>query len=113
MQYRFFLGGVNTSAVFPETQVSFAGFRPQELSGAAVERVGAALQWEARRGVFTTLRLDAGAAGDRLRFAIDEYRVRGAVSVGGATPFGPIELTGSGRSISDLPRLELNIGVSF
>jgi NTE family protein len=113
LHYRFFLGGVYASPLFPETQISFAGVRPQELSGAAVQRVGAAVQWEVRRGYFTTVRLDAGYAAEELRFALDAYRVGGALSVGAATPFGPLELSASGRTFGDRPRLELSLGLVF
>jgi NTE family protein len=113
LHYRFFLGGVYTSPLFAETQISLAGLRPQERSGAAVARVSGAAQWQVRRAVFTTFRIDAGQAAERLDDALDDLDVGGALSVGVATPFGPVELSASGRTLGERPRLELNVGFVF
>ena len=113
LHYRFFLGGVYTSPLFAETQISLAGFRPQQRSGAAVARMSGAVQWQVRRSVFTTFRLDAGQAAERFGDALGDLAVGGALSLGAATPFGPVELSASGRTLGEPPRLELNVGFVF
>jgi NTE family protein len=113
LHYRFMLGGSYPTTLFPETHIAFAGLRPQEQSGAAVTRLGAAIQWEAQRRVFATLRVDVGRAGPRLSADPDLYSVGVGAAVGSLTPVGPVEVSGSIRPNGGRPRLELSLGYAF
>jgi outer membrane translocation and assembly module TamA len=113
LHYVFMLGGAYPSALFPETHVAFAGLRPQERSGAAVTRLGAAVQWEAQRRVFATFRADVGRAGARLTSDPDEYTLGVGMAIGALTPVGPVEVSGSVRPRGGRPRLELSLGYPF
>jgi NTE family protein len=113
LHYVFRLGGVYPSALFPETHIAFAGLRPQERSGAAVTRLGAAIQWEAQRRVFATVRADVGRAGARLSTDPDDYTLGVGMALGALTPVGPVEVSGSVRPRGGRPRLELSLGYPF
>ena len=112
LHYVFMLGGAYPTALFPETHVAFAGLKPQERSGAAVTRLGGALQYEIQRRVFVLGRVDAGRVGPRLSSDPDDYALGGALSIGALTPVGPVEATGSARR-GGRALFELSLGYSF
>jgi outer membrane translocation and assembly module TamA len=111
--YRFTLGGAFPSALLPETQIDFIGLRSQQQTGAAVTVVGAALQWEARRDVFVTLRSDLGRTGARLTFDRDDYVGGVGASFGVVTPVGPLEVSAGKLLNSARPRIEVSLGRAF
>jgi outer membrane protein assembly factor BamA len=113
LHHRFMLGGNFPSSLFPETQVSFAGLRPQEEMGPAVVRVGAAVQWEQQRNVFVIARGDVGYAGDYLTMSGPAYRAGGGIGVGAITAFGPVELAVSSSAWHRYPRVEFSLGRAF
>jgi outer membrane protein assembly factor BamA len=113
LHYLFMLGGAYPSQLFPETQIAFAGLRPQERVGAAVSRLGVALQWEASQNVFATLRADAGYVGRTLTLNADAYTLGVGFALGALTPVGPVELSGGVRPRGGRPRLELSLGYPF
>ena len=113
LHYVFMLGGAYPSALFPETHIAFAGLRPQERSGAAVTRLGAAVQWEAQRRVFATFRAEVGRVGARLTSDADAYTLGVGMAIGAQTPVGPVEVSGSVRPRGGRPRLELSLGYPF
>jgi hypothetical protein len=110
---RFMLGGSFPSSLFPETQVSFAGLRPQEQLGSAVARLGAALQWEQQRNVFVVARGDWGYAGDVLTAGGGAYGAGGGLGVGAITAFGPVELVVTSSAWHHYPRVEFSLGRAF
>jgi hypothetical protein len=107
------VGGMYPSPLFPETQIAFAGLRPQQLAGAAVTRLGGALQWEAHRHVFATLRADLGYAGRALRFDRAVYETGVGISLGALTPVGPLELSAGTLIRKTRLRVELSLGHPF
>lgn len=113
LHYRLALGGARTGALFPDVQLSFVGLRPQEQLGTAAARLGATVQWEARRAVFASVRADVGYAGPMLTTATDAYRAGAGLGLGALTPFGPVEVTASATAWRQRPRVEFSLGHAF
>ncbi len=112
LHYVFMLGGLYPAPLFPETQIAFAGFRPQQAKGTSVSVAGAALQWQAFDEIYTTTRVDVGYAGKPLSLDSQLYHVGAGIALGALTPFGPAELSLTGRK-GTKPRLELSLGYPF
>jgi OMP85 superfamily len=112
LSYRFFLGSLTPSAVLPDAQVTFAGLHLQERNDFAVVVAGAALQWEAARNLFATVRADVGNVAPSIGDAISSRIVGAGVSLGSHTLVGPVTLSVHGRSPTTA-LLELNIGHLF
>jgi NTE family protein len=113
LYHLFMLGGAYPTVMFPETHIAFAGLRPEERSGAAVTQLGAAIQWEAQRRIFATLRADVGRAGPRLSADPDLYTFGLGAAVGALTPVGPVEMSGSIRPRGGRALLEISLGYPF
>ncbi|HSJ62958.1 MAG TPA: patatin-like phospholipase family protein [Gemmatimonadaceae bacterium] len=113
LHYRFMMGGSYPAPLFPETQVSHAGLRARARSGAAVVRLGGALQWEVRRDIFATVRGDIGQAGPALTLDRAAYDGGVALALGASTPVGPLEIAVSGQPGGGAPRLEASLGYVF
>lgn len=109
----FFLGGVLPSPAFPETQPIFWGLKPNERSGRAVQVIRASLQKEIVNEVYGTVGVNVGNALDRWRIRSSDYIAGWGVSLGMATPIGPVELTASGRRLDNWPRLSVSLGPLF
>jgi NTE family protein len=112
LQYRFFLGSLTPSAVLAETQVPFAGLKPQERNGFAVAAAGATIQWEAVPNVFLSARADVGSVAATVGDAIDARVVGAGFSVGTRTLAGPVELRVHGRTPA-AAMLEFSVGHLF
>lgn len=112
LDYRFYLGSLTPSAVLAESQLSFAGLRPQERSGFAVATAGVSMQWEAVSNVFVTVRGDVGDAGRTVGDAIESRVVGAGLSLGTRTLVGPVELSIHGRTFSDA-LVEFSVGHLF
>lgn len=112
LDYRFYLGSLTPSAVLAESQLPFAGLKPQERSGFATAAAGASLQWEALSNVFVTLRGDVGDAGRTLGDAIESRVVGAGLAVGTRTLVGPVALSIHGRTFSDA-LVEFSVGHLF
>lgn len=113
LHYTFMLGGAYPSLLFPETQVSFMGLRPQERSGTSVARLSGAVQWEPWRRVFTILRADAGHTGARVSSNPDDYTVGVGLGLGALTPAGPLEVMLSKRPSGGRALLQFSLGFPF
>jgi NTE family protein len=111
LNHRFALGGANPSPIFPVTQVSFVGLRPQERLGSSVVRLGSVLQWEIRHDVFTTLRNDVGYVGELLTLDRRRYASGVGVGLGALTVLGPVEATLS--TTAGNARVEFVVGQTF
>ena len=112
LHYVFMLGGAYPTALFPETHVSFAGLKPEARSGAAMTRLGAALQYASQRRVFVLGRVDTGRTGARLSSDPDLYALGAGVAIGALTPVGPVEATASARR-GGRALFELSLGYAF
>jgi hypothetical protein len=112
LHYRFYLGSLTPSAVLVEAQVPFAGLHMQERNDFAVAQLGGALQWEAVRNVFASLRVDVGNVAPTVGEAIDARVLGTGLSLGSRTIVGPVVLSVHGRSPA-AALLELNIGHVF
>jgi NTE family protein len=110
---RFVLGGTYVAPIFPETEAPFVGARAQALIGTSAVRLGSAVQWEARRGLFVTARGDVGYAGDALTVDRNAYRSGVGVSLGAPTLIGPLEVTVSSLAGRWRPHVEIVAGHSF
>ncbi|MGK2960801.1 MAG: patatin-like phospholipase family protein, partial [Gemmatimonadaceae bacterium] len=97
LHYVFMLGGLYPAPLYPGTQIAFAGFRPQQVKGTSVSVAGAALQWKAFGEVYAITRVDVGYAGTPLSLDSRLYHVGAGIALGALTPFGPAELSLSGR----------------
>lgn len=111
LNHRFALGGANASPIFPTTQVSFVGLRPQEKLGSSVVRLASVLQWEMRRDVYATLRNDVGYVGDLLTLDRHRYASGVAAGLGALTVLGPVAATLSTTAGST--RVEFLVGQTF
>jgi outer membrane protein assembly factor BamA len=110
---RFVLGGTYVAPIFPETEAPFVGARAQQFVGTSAVRLGSAVQWEVRRGVFATARGEVGYAGDALTVDRNAYRTGVGVSLGTPTVIGPIEVTVSSLAGRWRPHAEIVAGRSF
>jgi NTE family protein len=111
--YLFTLGGAYPYSVFPENQLPFLGLRPQQRAGTAVQLGYVALRYEVRDGLYATAAVNAGAVGGAWQDLFEDYLFGAGFSLGARTPIGPLELTASGMTLREWPRLELNIGHYF
>ncbi len=113
LHYRFFIGGWNTSALYPQRQPVFFGLDAQERVGRAVQLFQLGLQYEIASGVFGTLWANTGNASDQWDIDFDSYLTGFAVSLGTDTVVGPIEVTVGGRTLGRLSGFEVNLGYRF
>jgi NTE family protein len=112
LHYRFFLGSLTPSAVLAESQITFAGLRPQERNDYAIAQVGASVQWEAVPNVFAILRADVGNVAPTVSDAVRSRIAGFAFSLGSRTIAGPVELSVHGRSLENT-LAEFSVGHSF
>ena len=113
LHYRFFMGGWNTSALYPQRQPVFFGLDGQERAGRAVQLFRVGLQYQIANGVYGTLWANAGNTFDRWEVDVDRYLSGFAVSLGTDTVVGPIEVTVGGRTLGRLSGVEVNLGYRF
>lgn len=115
--YQFILGGLNTPVLHLEkdlSRVSFVGLKPQELLGEHVQFFQMGLQYELLSRIFLQLRVNAGNRFDsqRLDFSSERFLYGVGLTVGAATPVGPVEFTIMSGSRHGLLTF-LNMGYQF
>lgn len=116
-RYGFALGGLDRPALFPDrllTSVSFVGLKSQELFGKHAQFFQLGFQYELRPKYFLTLRVNAGNTFDewRLKFSRNRFESGVGLTLGRATPVGPVEVTAMGGSRHRF-LTHLNIGFRF
>jgi NTE family protein len=108
---RFYLGGAHRSTVFRMTQPLFQGLRGQAQSGRAVQVGRFGVRWEVRSGTFLRAGVDVGAVRDAWTFPFERPMTGWALSAGGETLIGPVEVEVSKvwGSAHD-PRVSVSVG---
>ena len=96
--YQFFLGGLHIPAAFPYrtlSPVSFVGLKHQELRGRAAQFLMLGAQLAVREGAYLLVRANAGNAFDAWEVDISSDRFESGIglTVGAATPVGPVSFT--------------------
>ena len=115
--YQFFLGGMQVPAAFPYralSRVSFVGLKHQELRGRAAQFLMLGGQLTVRDGAYLLLRANAGNAFDEWEVDLSSDRFESGIglTVGAATPVGPVSFTIATGSRHDF-LATLNLGFYF
>ncbi len=111
--YRFYMGGMNTPAVYGSRHVPFLGLPPVQYSSNNVRMLQGGLQYEVVRNRYVQLIYNAGSVFDEWSDVGKRSWIQGGgVVIGGLTPFGPIDIS-LGASSANTLRLEINAGFRF
>jgi NTE family protein len=111
--YQFFMGGMNTPAVYGSRHVPFLGLPPVQYSSNNVRMLQAGLQYEVVRNRYVQLIYNAGSVFDEWSDVGRKTLIQGGgIVVGGLTPFGPIDIS-LGASSANTLRIEINAGFRF
>ena len=115
--YNFILGGLNTAVLFLEremTRIAAVGLKSQELVGRHIQFLQAGLQYELSTNLFMLLRANAGNTFEdwEFDFSSDRFESGVGLTLGLATPIGPVELSAMHGSRHNFVS-HLNIGMKF
>jgi len=114
---QFVLGGLNTPVLMLEkdlTRLSFVGLKPQELLGEHLQFYQLGLQYEVLARIFLQFRANIGNSfkSQRLDFSSGRFLYGIGLTIGAATPVGPVEFSIMNGSRHEL-LTHLNIGYKF
>jgi NTE family protein len=108
-----FVGGAVVPALLPGRFFPLYGAETLEFAGPASQLAAVSVQWEARPDLFLRATANAGRAGDGWTFDSDDFRGGVGLTVGAATPIGPIEFTLSGSDPDEAPSVAFTLGRTF
>ena len=88
-----FVGGAVVPALLPGRFFALYGVDTLELAGPASQLLAASVQAEPLRNLFVRATANAGRAGAGWSLRPDDWRAGAGLTLGAATPAGPVELT--------------------